>query len=302
MTTASSKVVRSTTAAQLTEQNLKHIQSNDNLTPAKLGKVTRPYAGSVRDHSSEIKAICNHPENGKMTFGTVYVLRHDDDSDLFKVGHTARNAEKRRDEICHGKKTQVVYESSEFQGSYQAETIAEKILKHEKLLVTCSDCKRKHKEWYKGPKKTILEAVKDAVEFLQLPAYEHKDGRWRLTARAYDGVVKKLCSFSVSNMSQYLADTRRERRSGQIRRVADHAEAVADDAEAGLDQRRPRGVGGSPSRHVQSTRRRRSSSIYDGSTLVTEESFVREFTEEIDGRRRTTRSTRQKKRFGKPAS
>ncbi|PON26248.1 hypothetical protein TGAM01_v204724 [Trichoderma gamsii] len=105
---------------------------------------------SLRDHSPVFQVINSHPTNPKMKEGVVYILEHEKNPSLFKIGWSSKSAEERMQQPgnCYGKNTQIFYETKRFAGAPQAERIAQVILRHANIRVSeCFYCHGGHREW-----------------------------------------------------------------------------------------------------------------------------------------------------------
>ncbi|KAL5083994.1 hypothetical protein Trisim1_000727 [Trichoderma cf. simile WF8] len=164
-------------------------------------------SGSIRDHSPVFQVISCHPTPEKMKEGVVYVLEHQENPSLFKIGWSSKSAEERlhQPNNCYGINTKIIYETKRFIGAPQAERIAQVILRHVNIRVLeCFNCQGGHREWFIAPRETVRETVMHVEEFLQMPAYSLQNGEYKLSPEAYDRVVKQMCDFSVTRLGELM--------------------------------------------------------------------------------------------------
>ncbi|PKK47266.1 hypothetical protein CI102_8435 [Trichoderma harzianum] len=164
-------------------------------------------SGSIRDHSPVFQVISCHPTPEKMKEGVVYILEHQENPSLFKIGWSSKSAEERSHQPnnCYGINTKIIYETKRFIGAPQAERIAQVILRHANIRVLeCFNCQGGHREWFIAPRETVRETVMHVEEFLQMPAYTLQNGEYKLSPEAYDRVVKQMCNFSVTRLGELM--------------------------------------------------------------------------------------------------
>ncbi|KAK4060868.1 uncharacterized protein Triagg1_10560 [Trichoderma aggressivum f. europaeum] len=164
-------------------------------------------SGSIRDHSPVFQVISCHPTPEKMKEGVIYILEHQENPSLFKIGWSSKSAEERlhHPNNCYGINTKIIYETKRFIGAPQAERIAQVILRHVNIRVLeCFNCQGGHREWFIAPRETVRETVMQVKEFLQMPAYTLQNGEYKLSLEAYDRVVKEMCDFSVTRLGELM--------------------------------------------------------------------------------------------------
>ncbi|KAK1241797.1 hypothetical protein MKX07_007620 [Trichoderma sp. CBMAI-0711] len=134
--------------------------------------------GSVRDHSPVFQVISSHPTPEKMREGVVYILEHNENPSLFKIGWSSKSAKERlhQPNNCYGTNTKVIYETK--------------------------------REWFAASRETVRETVMSVEEFVQMPAYTLQDGQYKLSQEAYDRVVKQMCNFSVLKLGELIRGPR----------------------------------------------------------------------------------------------
>ncbi|OTA00029.1 hypothetical protein A9Z42_0029790 [Trichoderma parareesei] len=167
--------------------------------------------GSVRDHSPVFQVISSHPTPEKMREGVVYILEHNENPSLFKIGWSSKSAKERlhQPNNCYGTNTKVIYETKRFAGAPHAERISQIILRHANICVKeCAQCKGGHREWFAASRETVRETVMSVEEFVQMPAYTLQDGQYKLSQEAYDRVVKQMCNFSVLKLGELIRGPR----------------------------------------------------------------------------------------------
>ncbi|KAL7935648.1 hypothetical protein V8C35DRAFT_297868 [Trichoderma chlorosporum] len=164
-------------------------------------------SGSIRDHSPVFQVICSHPTPEKMKEGVVYILEHEENPSLFKIGWSRKSAQERLNQPnnCYGINTRIIYETKRFAGAAQAERIAQVVLRHVNIRVLeCFKCQGGHREWFLAPRETVRETVMQVEGFLQMPAYTLQDREYKLSPEAYNRVVKQMCDFSVVRLGELM--------------------------------------------------------------------------------------------------
>lgn len=182
-------------------------------TIAGIGAVGVRRNNSTRDTSPIHAEIYRYPSPKEMEVGVVYVLKHRTIDSLYKVGYTTQTAQQRHGQSsnCYGVDTDVVYETAggRFGGAHKAERIAQRILQNKNLWVRrCERCGGGHREWFAAEEDVVLGAVRLAERFVQLPGYEMKDGKMRLS-EAGNALMSSI-SFSAAKLSAVVAATRAE--------------------------------------------------------------------------------------------
>ncbi|KAK1242543.1 hypothetical protein MKX08_005355 [Trichoderma sp. CBMAI-0020] len=174
---------------------------------------------SLRDHSPVFQVINAHPTRKKMEEGVVYILEHEKNPSLFKIGWSSKSAKERQRQPgnCYGINTKIFYETKRFVGAPQAERIAQVILRHVNIRVSeCFYCQGGHREWFAAPRETVHETVMHVEEFLQLPAYTLQDEVYKLSPEVYERVVKQMCDFSVARFGELMHGPRGKREEAEI--------------------------------------------------------------------------------------
>ncbi|UKZ83200.1 hypothetical protein TrVFT333_011005 [Trichoderma virens FT-333] len=134
---------------------------------------------SLRDHAPVFQVIYSHPGESMMQEGVVYIFKHMERPNLFKIGFSTKGAEERwRQSKCYGTDTEIIYETKrKFCGARQAEKIIQTWLCHQNVLIkSCVHCGGGHKEWFEVPREDIFKAVEAIEAFVQMPAYVQTDG------------------------------------------------------------------------------------------------------------------------------
>ncbi|EHK45635.1 hypothetical protein TRIATDRAFT_307656 [Trichoderma atroviride IMI 206040] len=174
---------------------------------------------SLRDHSPVFQVINGHPTPSKMREGVVYILEHEKNPSLFKIGWSSKSAKERlkQPRNCYGKNTKVFYETKRFVGAPQAERIAQVILRHVNIRVSeCFYCQGGHREWFAAPRETVHETVMHVEEFLRMPAYTLQDKVYKLSPEVYERVVKQMCDFSVARFGELMHGPRKQHEETEI--------------------------------------------------------------------------------------
>ncbi|KFA54609.1 hypothetical protein S40293_02280 [Stachybotrys chartarum IBT 40293] len=186
-----------------------------NVTPVerviRVGLATLQRRGSLRDDSPIFSEIFKPLTAIQRDVGVVYVLEHMVEKGLFKIGWTRTNPSKRRNQPdnCFKSTAEVIYESrgGPFFAACKAERLAQAVLRHHKLsIVECEQCGGGHREWFRASRERVLETVQIMETFIRLPAYESKDGDWKLSDVAF-GMIKTMCEFSPGKLKSVITTT-----------------------------------------------------------------------------------------------
>ncbi|KAF4958550.1 hypothetical protein FSARC_10984 [Fusarium sarcochroum] len=219
---ASTVVVEKTIAPQNDPLVGKDPISQQGVYVAGLGYSLPKRTGSLRDDSPIIREFYKCLTSDQQKEGRVYVLKHNEHDDIFKIGFTKITASERnlQSKNCYGKNTEILYESrTPFPGAMKAERLAHVSLKNESLHIThCNMCGHGHTEWFRGSRTTILDTVKLMEAFVSFPAYEPRDGKMKLSSVG-GLMIKTICDFSNKNletaMTKYKESSRIEFDSGK---------------------------------------------------------------------------------------
>ncbi|EEY22012.1 predicted protein [Verticillium alfalfae VaMs.102] len=165
------------------------------------------HKSAVRDPPPFLAEMYKCLTKTQETEGIVYVLAHTEDPALFKIGYTGSSAEKRlaQSNGCYKANTQIIHEThgGPFFAARKAEKLARLALRHENLVVTaCPECGKRHMEWFRTPRETVIETVESMERLVQLPAYERVDGNvWRLSQAVHDAMNHVAVASVVENVS-----------------------------------------------------------------------------------------------------
>ncbi|KAF5678798.1 hypothetical protein FDENT_8879 [Fusarium denticulatum] len=159
--------------------------------------------GTLSDKTAiimELRKPLTHAQAGK---GKVYVLKHKEEKDLFKIGWTATtvNTSLSRPNNCYGAscETMPIYESPNlFSGAPKAHRLVHLFLRSINVRVKeCKKCGKGHKDWFKGSEEAIVSTVKVMEGFLLRPAYELKE-KGELTDEG-KAMVKNMCNVTLES-------------------------------------------------------------------------------------------------------
>ncbi|KAL7894106.1 hypothetical protein HDV63DRAFT_389610 [Trichoderma sp. SZMC 28014] len=169
-----------------------------------LGDVYFPEEGKDYNHGKILQAITGRFSE-KSEAGILYILKHTQIPGLFKIGRSKLPESVRHNQNCFKPETDVLYATDEpFFGHSRAERIAHAILWHKRLsILKCVRCNKRHREWFLTTEKEVLDAVELAERFLKMPAYEVRDGVYKLTPKAED-IQKQLFRFSMPKMDELM--------------------------------------------------------------------------------------------------
>ncbi|KAF6832019.1 hypothetical protein CPLU01_06401 [Colletotrichum plurivorum] len=170
-----------------------------------LGWASLQRKGSVRDNSPIFTEMHAALSPMQQEYGILYVLEHDTQEGLFKIGWTRMTAEKRLNQAnnCFKHNSTPIYETRDgpFFAALKAEKLTQLALRRHNIRISvCEKCGGGHKEWFKASRDSVLETVQAMERFVKLPAYELVDGLWKLSGPVYDNVVKASCSFSPERL------------------------------------------------------------------------------------------------------
>lgn len=170
-----------------------------------LGWASLQRKGSIRDNSPIFTEMHAALSPMQQEYGILYVLEHDTQEGLFKIGWTRMTAEKRLNQAnnCFKHNSTPIYETRDgpFFAALKAEKLTQLALRQHNIRISvCEKCGGGHKEWFKASRDSVLETVQAMETFVKLPAYELVDGQWKLSGPAYDNVVKVSCSFSPKRL------------------------------------------------------------------------------------------------------
>ncbi|KAI1013481.1 hypothetical protein LB503_001786 [Fusarium chuoi] len=162
--------------------------------------------GTLSDQAAivrELRKPLTHAQAGE---GKVYVLKHREQKDLFKIGWTATtvNTSLSRPNSCYGAscETKPVYESPNlFNGAPKAHRLVHLFLRDINVRVKkCKKCGKGHKDWFEGGEEAIVDAVRVMEGFLRMPAYDLKEkGELSDEGKA---MVNNMCNVTLKSFQR----------------------------------------------------------------------------------------------------
>ncbi|RYP15957.1 hypothetical protein DL765_005397 [Monosporascus sp. GIB2] len=167
-----------------------------------LGLASLQRKGSLRNHAPVFSEIYKPLTLEEKKYGVVYVLGHEIEKGLFKIGWTRTTAKERLNQPgnCYGFNAEILHETrgGRFFAASRAEKLAQTVLRHHNLTITeCERCGGGHREWFRASREMVVETVEIMETFVRLPAYESKDGQtWKLSDAAYE-MIRTMCEFST---------------------------------------------------------------------------------------------------------
>ncbi|RYO99953.1 hypothetical protein DL764_006642 [Monosporascus ibericus] len=170
-----------------------------------LGLTSLQRKGSLRNHAPVFSEIHKPLTPVQKEYGIVYVLEHKIEKGLFKIGWTRATAEERLNQAgnCSAPNAEILHQTrgGPFFAASKAEKLAQTVLRHHNLTITkCEQCGGGHREWFRAPRKMVVETVEIMETFVRLPAYESKNGQtWKLSDAAYE-MIRTMCEFSTSRL------------------------------------------------------------------------------------------------------
>ncbi|KAF5573877.1 hypothetical protein FPANT_12097 [Fusarium pseudoanthophilum] len=162
--------------------------------------------GTLSDKAAiivELRKPLTYAQAGK---GKVYVLKHKEEKNLFKIGWTATtvNTSLSRPNNCYGASCETVpiYESPHlFNGAPKAHRLVHLFLRGINVRVKkCRKCGKGHKDWFEGSEEAIVNTVKVMEGFLLGPAYELKE-KGELTNEG-KARVKNMCNVTLESFQR----------------------------------------------------------------------------------------------------
>jgi hypothetical protein len=158
-----------------------------------LGQLGIRRNGTISNKSDIIKELGRSLTQNQMRKGKVYVLKHKEQDNLFKIGWTATTVSTSLSQPsnCYGGSCVLkpIHESDEaFRGSLKAQRLAHVYLRDINLRIDkCKTCGKGHREWFNGPLGAIMSTVRVMENFVRRPAY---DLEGKLFDEAKDIVMK----------------------------------------------------------------------------------------------------------------
>ncbi|KAK1978137.1 hypothetical protein LZ30DRAFT_729823 [Colletotrichum cereale] len=150
------------------------------------------------------------PEQAKR--GVVYVQEHELGNGLFKIGWmdgTARDTIGNYDS-CNTINADVIYEtpSGPFFAASKVKNLAHIALSpYDTRAMRFQQCGPEYDGWLSAPVEMVLETVKTMEAFVQLPAYESKDGQnWELSLAA-DEIIRTMGDFPLERLKDTIEST-----------------------------------------------------------------------------------------------
>ncbi|CAH0031061.1 unnamed protein product [Clonostachys rhizophaga] len=166
--------------------------------------------GTLRSPAPFLEEIYRYLQPSEQEEGIVYVLKHISERNLFKIGYTRYNSEKRRKmgKKCNADNSETIYESPQghFFAAKKAEKLAQVFLREHHLKVEkCETCGGGHKEWFCASERDVLQAVETMEAFVRLPGYSEcpETKKWKISIEGYEK-MKVLCDPSPRKLRALL--------------------------------------------------------------------------------------------------
>ncbi|CAI6090753.1 unnamed protein product [Clonostachys chloroleuca] len=166
--------------------------------------------GTLRSPAPFLEEIFGYLKPSEQEEGIVYVLKHISERNLFKIGYTRYNSEKRRKmgKKCNVDNSETIYESPQghFFAARKAEKLAQVCLRQHNLKVEeCDTCGGGHKDWFGASERDVLQAVETMEAFVRLPGYSEcpQTKNWKISIEGYEK-MKLLCDASPRKISALL--------------------------------------------------------------------------------------------------
>lgn len=180
-----------------------HLRKSDVKQFVELGITSLQRTGSLRDNSPVITELYKPLTARQQQDGIVYILRHDNIDNLFKIGWTTTSADEKRRQSgnCYGTDSQVIHESqAKFFGAMKAGRLAQVIFRHDNIRVTeCKQCNRGHRGWFQIPEEEVRRAVRLMEDLVRLPGYTMQKGEMRLSPAAHS-LIQGMSGFSPEKL------------------------------------------------------------------------------------------------------
>ncbi|VUC36592.1 unnamed protein product [Clonostachys rosea] len=168
--------------------------------------------GTLRSPAPFLEEIFGYLKPSEQEEGIVYVLKHTSERNLFKIGYTKYDSEKRRKmgKKCNVDNSETIYESPQghFFAARKAEKLAQVCLRQHNLKVDkCEKCGGGHKEWFCASERDVLQAVETMEAFVRLPGYSEcpETKKWKISIEGYDK-MKLLCDASPRKIRAILQE------------------------------------------------------------------------------------------------
>ncbi|CAH0050450.1 unnamed protein product [Clonostachys solani] len=148
---------------------------------------------SLRSPAPLFEEIYRYLKKSQQEEGIVYILKHTSDRNLFKIGYTKYDSEKRRKmgKKCNVDNSETIYESPQghFFAARKAEKLAQVLLRQHNLKVEkCKKCGGGHREWFLASERDVLQAVETMEAFVRLPGYAKcpETKQWKISIEGYE--------------------------------------------------------------------------------------------------------------------
>jgi hypothetical protein len=163
-----------------------------------LGRISGRFNSVRRKTWPLLKAIENKFTDTDYKKGRVYIWTHQTIEGVVKIGFTAEGSSARHEQAgnCYAKNTKPLWESSEpFIGAYRVESIVHYNLRDENIeLVSCSQCNRAHKEWFKIDSKKAVKLIEIWTQFVTIA---YTDGR---LSEQGEQIMNNLCNLQLGKL------------------------------------------------------------------------------------------------------
>ncbi|KAF4440480.1 hypothetical protein FACUT_3389 [Fusarium acutatum] len=162
--------------------------------------------GTLSDETAIIRELRKPLTHAQAGEGKVYVLKHKEEKDLFKIGWTATtvNTSLSRPNNCYGAscETMPIYESPNlFNGAPKAHRLVHLFLRDINVRIKkCKKCGKGHNDWFEGREETIVGTVRVMESFLRMPAYEFKE-KGELTDEG-KVMVENMCNVTLESFQR----------------------------------------------------------------------------------------------------
>lgn len=175
-----------------------------------LGLTKLERKGSLSDPTQVFGEIFKHLTPKQQTHGVVYIRESELEKDLFMISWTGQGEDKLNErKTCDALNSKIIYTSpgGSFFAAPKAGKLIQTVLRHHNLTVEkCDHCQGGHRNWFRAPRRMVLETAEIMENFVRLPAYESLDNEnWKLSTIAREK-IRVMCEFSPERLRDAIGE------------------------------------------------------------------------------------------------